>query len=550
MCCSGPKWKREIVPDHKFDFVDTTEFTDNGFFMRLKYLFLYLIVLKSFLVYMSDIFTAITMISSDGWSNEIFEKCSKQNEGDSDCVAIPFEVGKWLFVGCIIFSFLLLGYESWKARRIIASRDISYAFTNVLANNYYSLRSYNHFCFFDHISNSTKTSDDFAFFVFFVFKSWKRLLLADGPRQTINALTLYAVYLSRKNEKGEWYEIGKYFDNKNFTTSALTVTTFFTVTIFAGSLLLLIVAGVCYVPLLIHIRGNLKEYCCHKVDKRISAVIKRRQKQRLADAAKLAQKEAMGDYSHLKNKKGELVGKPLPQPTLPNLSVDDDFDDASSLRTRGPPGSTYTADQYYYQADKAGYPPPMPAYNPYSTHQPPGSVAHFNPSQPSFGREESLYNYPYENENESSAHLTSSGAPFAQMDRPGSVPPPMNNPYSPGGNRLDPRDVYQGYATGTPDPVMRRPSPQPSHLGYDDGYSHHQTSSPSYAQYSNHPPDNQYHQGYGHPSDPSGYPQERYGGYHGYGGDQHSVHDVRRGHDGNYGGGGGGGGGGNGGFAM
>jgi hypothetical protein len=36
MCCSGPKWKREAVPDHKFDFVDTREFTDNGFFMRLK----------------------------------------------------------------------------------------------------------------------------------------------------------------------------------------------------------------------------------------------------------------------------------------------------------------------------------------------------------------------------------------------------------------------------------------------------------------------------------------------------------------------------------
>ena len=33
------------------------------------------------------------------------------------------------------------------------------------------LGSYDHFCFFNHISNSTKTSDDFAFFVFFVFKS-------------------------------------------------------------------------------------------------------------------------------------------------------------------------------------------------------------------------------------------------------------------------------------------------------------------------------------------------------------------------------------------
>jgi len=41
----------------------------------------------------------------------------------------------------------------------------------------------------------------------------------------------------------------------------------FTVIIFIGSLLLLIVAAVLYVPLLCYIRGNLKEYCCHKVDK-------------------------------------------------------------------------------------------------------------------------------------------------------------------------------------------------------------------------------------------------------------------------------------------
>ena len=64
-----------------------------------------------------------------------------------------------------------LAYESQKSKKIIASRDISFAFTNEMANNYYSLRSYNHFCFFEHITDSTKTIDDFAFFVFFTFKS-------------------------------------------------------------------------------------------------------------------------------------------------------------------------------------------------------------------------------------------------------------------------------------------------------------------------------------------------------------------------------------------
>jgi hypothetical protein len=96
---------------------------------------------------------------------------------------------------------------------------------------------------------------------------WKRLLLADLPRQTINALTLYAVWLVKHKNPGNWYDLSKYFAGNSLSTSALTVSSLFTVLVCAGSLLLLLVAGLCYIPLLLHIRGNLKEYCCHKVDK-------------------------------------------------------------------------------------------------------------------------------------------------------------------------------------------------------------------------------------------------------------------------------------------
>ncbi|KAF7983886.1 hypothetical protein HWV62_18238 [Athelia sp. TMB] len=459
----GPAWKREKVPDHKFDFVDTREFTDNGFMMRLKYMFVYGIVLKSFLVYVSDIFSAITMLTTDDWSNQIFAKCQNQ----SGCFFIPFSVGKWLFVGCIIFSFLLLAYEARKSKKIIASRDISYAFTNVMANHYYSLRSYDHFCFFDHISNSTKKKDEFAFFIFFTFKSWKRLLLADGPRQTINALTLYSIFLAKKDE-GAWYDVPKYFEGNSLSTSALTVTTFFTFVIFAGSALLLVVAGICYIPLLCYIQGNLKEYVCHKVDKRISEVIKRRNKARLAKAAALAKKEAMGDYSHLKNKKGELIAKPLPQPTLPNLSVDDDMDDTSSMRTRGPPASTYTKDYDYKSEYTADY-PPMPAYNqPYH-----GQGGYNNPSATTFG-DEHQHNYGlYDDDQGSTANLALAAAPFAQAgpERTGSA---IANPYSSqtanASYIANPHDVYQGNTDYT------RYSPQPPADGYHSqaAYDHMQ----------------------------------------------------------------------------
>jgi len=93
---------------------------------------------------------------------------------------------------------------------------------------------------------------------------WKRLLLADGPRQAINGLTLYSIYLSKKGE-GPWDDFSKYSDN--YVTTLLLCSTLFTVIIFVGSLLLLLVAAIAYIPLLCYIRGNLKEFCCHKVDK-------------------------------------------------------------------------------------------------------------------------------------------------------------------------------------------------------------------------------------------------------------------------------------------
>ena len=130
-----------------------------------RYIFVYVLVIKSVLVYISDVYTGIAMLANDYWSGNILAE-----SGNSSTIKVPFTIGKWIFTGCIIFSFLLLLWESRKARMIIRSRDISYAFTNVMANKYYSLKSYDHFCFFSQIDNSKKKKDEFAFFVFFTFK--------------------------------------------------------------------------------------------------------------------------------------------------------------------------------------------------------------------------------------------------------------------------------------------------------------------------------------------------------------------------------------------
>lgn len=94
-----------------------------------SYAFLYVLVIKSVGVYCADIYTMVLLLASNHWAGQIIQA----NEKGSTAVQVPFSIGKWIFFGCIIFSFLLLAWEARKSRAIIRSRDISYAYTNVMA---------------------------------------------------------------------------------------------------------------------------------------------------------------------------------------------------------------------------------------------------------------------------------------------------------------------------------------------------------------------------------------------------------------------------------
>lgn len=60
---------------------------------------------------------------------------------------------------------------------------------------------------------------------------------------------------------------------------------------------------------------------CHKVDKRISEIIKKKQRQRVAKQIEMEKRAANGD---MKKYKGDDLGPAVPQPTLPSISLDDD----------------------------------------------------------------------------------------------------------------------------------------------------------------------------------------------------------------------------------
>jgi len=169
----GAQWKREKVQDHKFDFINVEDFIDNSCWRQFQYMLVFATIIRGILVYCSDIFTAVNLLTNTN-------KDSFVSEGSSVGIAdikLPYSAYKYIFTGCIIFGFLLLGLEIRRASGIIKSRDISHAFTSQIASRFYSVRSYPHYCFFAQINNSKKTVDEVGFFCFFTFRSTYLFLL-------------------------------------------------------------------------------------------------------------------------------------------------------------------------------------------------------------------------------------------------------------------------------------------------------------------------------------------------------------------------------------
>ena len=184
-----------------------------------------------------------------------------------------------ILISCsVVVSFILLFVDWRKSFLIIKSRDISYAFTSTVSYRYYVIRSYAHYCFFSKINNSKKTKDTCAVWVYFQLKKWKRLLLAEMIRQILNAINLIDIIEAAKaaakidSSQGALQSyiltIKYLIETSGNGLLALYALSTVTVLIWLVSFVALLAAAITYIFLLFSIRGNLKEYCVHKIDKR------------------------------------------------------------------------------------------------------------------------------------------------------------------------------------------------------------------------------------------------------------------------------------------
>lgn len=144
-------------------------------------------------------------------------------------------------------------------------------------------------------------------------------MFAEAPRQFLNFLYIFDV------SKAIWVKMGPNASISNYfptvyagigRTSPDPVTTInlvlllLTFTFWMASIASLLGACFVYVPLLFKIRGNLKEYCVHKIDKRIGELLQRKSRNRVQELRRQEQ-DQIG-----------FGGKVGGGPTLPSIEVD------------------------------------------------------------------------------------------------------------------------------------------------------------------------------------------------------------------------------------
>lgn len=277
-CCTNRRKAIEARPEQKWDYINLNDFKSKGCGTPFAYVYLWFMLLVSLAVYGVDTFTAVNLLAFNRWSSAIQP-------------AIDFEISKWIFVVCIIASFVNLAFEQFRAMRVMKRGNIAECYLDSLAVRQESLRmgsgqGFKRFLVFAELTKSKKGAEYVALFTYFNFQSWIRVLLCSGPRQAINALTLRAVFVAELSSEGGsdvGQEILGFFEKirqlaaQDQQQVVILSGMLFTLVIWIFSALFLLTAVLFYVFFLWHwiprADGGLTGYCERKINKSLTKIV-------------------------------------------------------------------------------------------------------------------------------------------------------------------------------------------------------------------------------------------------------------------------------------
>ncbi|KAH0843908.1 hypothetical protein AYO21_08298 [Fonsecaea monophora] len=319
-CCGGEREKfGNLSAEQKWDYINLDDFKSSSCWTPFAYGYLILMLIVSISVYAVDTFTAINLLAFDRWAGQIKPE-------------IPLNISRWIFAGCIILSFVLLIYRWIRAVRVMRQGGIAKSYLDPLAVRIQSMRwgkarGWKRFLVFAELTKSRKGADYVALFAYFSFEAWLRIVFAEGPRQVVNAITLYSVLRLKLVPEGEhapsdghspvvqfFVNVGILADS-NHLQAVILFGMLWTLVIWVISVIGLIISVILYLVFLWHHipteDGGLTGYCRNKINRRMERVVKIKVDKALKkENALRARAEARAA------REGTDIKK---QPTLPNI---------------------------------------------------------------------------------------------------------------------------------------------------------------------------------------------------------------------------------------
>lgn len=324
MGCCGDREKGPATESAKWDYLTLTDFKCTSGWTYFAYFWLWLMAFVGLAVVGLDSYTAINLLAFNQWSSQVKP-------------ALDFKYSRWIFAVCILLSFVLYIYEFARAYRVIRRGGVAESFLDPTAATIQSIRpggGWKRFLVFSDLTKSKKGADYVALFVYFAFKGAVRIILAEGPRQGVNAMTLWAVLqadliptkeTSRSHFDQFWFNVQQLAD-QNVEQAMIYISMLVTLVIWVFSALSLFIAMILYITFLWHYipqrDGRLSLYCRKKVDKRLAKLVEHKVKTAIEEEERKKQK-AFRKEDLRRQKTGELPLPPQPhlksRPTLPEI---------------------------------------------------------------------------------------------------------------------------------------------------------------------------------------------------------------------------------------